>query len=282
MSLSTFDIILGDARKRGYAVGSFNIWDIFSARTVIATAERLRSPVIISLWRQELDLAGEQELYDVTLSFARKASVTVAIFIDHAPDLAEIERAIACGATSVMIDGSRFPLAENIALTRRAAEIAHAAGVSIEGELGHVGEEEGSLPDASWYTDPDEAERFTAETGIDALAVAIGNAHGVYRQEPKLALDILAEIGRRVTVPIVLHGGSGIPDEDIRRAITLGIAKVNIGAEGRIAYFTALRAALAEMPNEKFPHIMLPPVFRAHAALVEEKIRVLMSDGKAE
>jgi len=281
MSLSTFDIILGDARRRGYAVGSLNIWDIYSARTVISTAERLRSPVIISLWRQELDLAGEQELYDLTLSFARKAGVPVAVFIDHAPEISEIERAIACGATSVMFDGSRFPLAENIALTRRAAEIAHAAGVSIEGELGHVGEEEGSLPDASWYTDPNEAERFTAETGIDALAVAIGNAHGVYRQEPKLALDILAEIGRRVNIPIVLHGGSGIPDDDIRRAIELGIAKVNIGAEGRIAFFTGLRASLAELPDEKFPHIILPPAIRSHAALVEEKIRVLMSDGKA-
>lgn len=179
-----------------------------------------------------------------------------------------------------MFDGSHHPLAENIALTRRATELAHAAGISCEGELGRVGEEEGSLPDASWYTDPDEAERFVAETGIDALAVAIGNAHGVYRQEPKLALDVVAEICRRVSVPLVLHGGSGIPDADIRRGIALGIAKVNIGAEGRIAFFDALRASLAAQPTEKFPHLLLPPAIAAHTALVEEKIRVLMSDGK--
>jgi len=281
MALSTFEMMLGEARRRGYAVGSFNIWDIYSARTVISTAERLRAPVIISLWQKELALAGEQQLYDVVLSFAWASSTPVAVFIDHAPTLAEIERALARGATSVMFDGSRHPLAENIALTARATALAHAAGVSCEGELGHVGEEEGSLPDASWYTDPDEAVRFTTETGIDALAVAIGNAHGVYRRQPKLALDVLAEIGRRVRIPLVLHGGSGIPDADIRRGIEMGITKVNIGAEGRIAFFDALRASLAAQPTEKFPHLLLPPAIDAHARLVEEKIRVLMSDGKA-
>ena len=282
MSLATFQEILGAAKRGGYAVGSFNAWDIYSARSIIATADRLHAPVIISLWQKELDLAGEKELYDLTLSFARAASVPVGVFIDHAPLIEDIERAIAFGATSVMIDGSHFPLDENIAFTARAAKIAHVASVSIEGELGRVGEEDGSNPDASWYTDPAEAERFVHETGIDALAVAIGNAHGVYQQEPKLALDVLAEIHRRVDLPIVLHGGSGIPDADIHRAIKLGIAKVNIGAEGRIAFFDGLRASLAALPDtEKFPHIILPSALEAHANLVEEKIRMLMSDGKA-
>jgi len=283
MSLATFATMLTAARQRGYAVGSFNAWDIYSARTIISAAERLRAPVIISLWQKELDLAGEAELYGLTLSFARAASVPVAVFIDHAQSLAEIERAIALGATSVMIDGSHFPLEENIACTAQAARLAHAAGVSIEGELGRVGEEEGSTPDASWYTDPAEAECFVAETGIDALAVAIGNAHGIYRQEPKLALDVLAEIGRRVSVPLVLHGGSGIPDADLRRGISLGIAKVNIGAEGRVAFFDGLRASLTALPpTEKFPHRILPSALAAHAALVEEKMRVLMSGGRGE
>ena len=274
--------MLGEARRRKYAVGSFNVWDIYSARTVITTADRLRAPVIISLWQKELDLAGEKELYDVVLSFVRAAQVPVTVFIDHAQEIADIERAIRLGASSVMIDGSHYPLAENIRFTRQAVQIAHAAGVSIEGELGRVGEEEESTPDASWYTDPDEAEQFVRETGIDALAVAIGNAHGVYKQEPKLAFDVLEEIGRRIKIPIVLHGGSGIPDDDVRRAIGYGIAKVNIGAEGRIAFFDGLRGSLAALPtSEKFPHIILPPAIRAHAGLVEEKIRMLMSDGKA-
>lgn len=282
MPLSTFAVMLADARQRGYAIGSFNIWDIYSAKTVVATAELLHAPVIISLWQPELELAGEQQLYQVTRSFAQHASVPVAIFIDHAQSISEIEQAIACGATSVMIDGSHLPLEENIAFTASAARIAHAAGISIEGELGQVGEEEGSEPDACWYTEPGEAERFARETGIDALAVAIGNAHGLYRREPELAFSVLEEIGRRIGIPLVLHGGSGIPDTDIRRAIGMGIAKVNIGAEGRIAFFTGLRASLATLPpTEKFPCRILPPAIDMHARLVEEKMRVLMSIGKA-
>jgi len=281
MSLSTFAVVLTAARRRGYAVGSFNAWDIYSAGTIIRAADRLRAPVIISLWQKELDLAGEKELYELTLSFAGAAAIPVVVFIDHAQSLADIKRAIGHGATSVMIDGSRHPLAENIALTARAAEIAHAAGASIEGELGHVGEEEGSTPDASGYADPAEAERFVRETGVDALAVGIGNAHGVYREKPRLAFDVLEEISRRVAVPIVLHGGSGIPNAELRRGIGMGIAKVNIGAEGRIAFFDGLRASLAALPpTEKFPHQILPPAIAAHARLVEEKIRTLGGEGQ--
>jgi len=283
VSLATLADLLNAAREGHYAVGSFNAWNIFCARSLVQTAQKLRSPVIISLWQTELDFAGEKQLYDVCLSFAREADVPVAIFIDHAKTLEEIDRAIALGATSVMIDGSRFALDANIDLTARAAKRAHAAGISCEGELGTLGEEDESEPDEALYTDLESVKPFVEGTGIDALAVAIGNAHGFYRTEPKLDLDRLAEIARRVSTPLVLHGGTGIPDDDVRRAIQIGITKVNIGAEARAAYVKGLRESLdhPDNKNEKFMHKILPPALECHARLVEEKMKLFASDGKA-
>lgn len=282
MALVTFKEILNPAKKGKYAVGSFNVWDIYSANTVVSTAQRLRSPVIISLWQPELDFAGEKELYDLCLSFGRATSTPVAIFIDHAQEISDIEHAIDMGATSVMIDGSRYPLDRNIEVTAKAAHIAHRAGVSIEGELGVLGEEDGSDADEALYTDPADAQRFAEQADIDAFAVAIGNAHGFYKKEPKLDLDRLARINSLVEVPLVLHGGSGIPDSDVKKAIELGITKVNIGAEARKAFMDGLRQSLTELaPDEKFPHIIFPKAIESLREIVEEKMRLFSSLGKA-
>lgn len=282
MSLSTFQVMLADAKKRKYAIGSFNAWDIYSAKNITRTAEKMSSPVIISLWQPELDFAGEKQLYELCISFAASVSVPVAIFIDHAEDVQSVEKAIKLGATSVMIDGSHLPLDENISLTSHAAEIAHKAGVSIEGEIGILGEEEGSEPDEGSYTDVHEAEVFVRSTGIDALAIAIGNAHGFYRKEPKLDLDRLSAICSRVDVPLVLHGGSGIPSDDIQEAIERGITKVNIGVEPRSAFMAGLRASLIALDDsEKFPHIIFRRALEQHAQLIQEKIVLLRSEGKA-
>ena len=281
MSLSTFQKMLADAKERKYAIGSFNAWDVYSAKNITLTAEKMRSPVIISLWQPELDFAGERQLYELCVSFAAAVSVPVAIFIDHAKDVQAVERAIRLGATSVMIDGSHLPLEENIALTVRAAELAHSAGVSIEGEIGVLGEEDGSEPDEAFYTDEHEAEVFVRDTGIDALAVAIGNAHGYYKRAPRLDLDRLAAIGSRVDVPLVLHGGSGIPPNDLQAAIDRGITKVNIGAEPRTAFMDGLRESLAEADeSEKFPHRIFPRALERHAQLIEEKMVLLGSEGR--
>lgn len=282
MSLATFKEMLTDAKKRKYAIGSFNAWDIYSAKNIVDTAEKLRSPVIISLWQPELDFAGEKELYELCVSFGRSASIPVAIFIDHAKELKDIERAIQLGATSVMIDGSHLSLKDNITFTTQAAEIAHNAGVSIEGEIGVLGEEDGADPDEAYYTDVNEAKLFVEETGVDALAVAIGNAHGYYKSTPHLDLDRLASINSCVDVPLVLHGGSGIPTEDLRRAVDLGITKVNIGVEPRSAFMAGLRKALAELDEkEKFPHKIFPRALEYHAKHLQEKMIVLRSEGKA-
>jgi len=281
MSLSTFQKMLADAKERKYAIGSFNAWDVYSAKNITLTAEKMRSPVIISLWQPELDFAGERQLYELCVSFAAAVSVPVAIFIDHAKDVQAVERAIRLGATSVMIDGSHLPLEENIALTVRAAELAHSAGVSIEGEIGVLGEEDGSEPDEAFYTDEHEAEVFVRDTGIDALAVAIGNAHGYYKRAPRLDLDRLAAIGSRVDVPLVLHGGSGIPPNDLQAAIDRGITKVNFGAEPRTAFMDGLRESLAEADeSEKFPHRIFPRALERHAQLIEEKMVLLGSEGR--
>lgn len=281
MSLSTFQKMLADAKERKYAIGSFNAWDVYSAKNITLTAEKMRSPVIISLWQPELDFAGERQLYELCVSFAAAVSVPVAIFIDHAKDVQAVERAIRLGATSVMIDGSHLPLEENIALTARAAELAHSAGVSIEGEIGVLGEEDGSEPDEAFYTDEHEAEVFVRDTGIDALAVAIGNAHGYYKRAPRLDLGRLAAIGSRVDVPLVLHGGSGIPPNDLQAAIDRGITKVNIGAEPRTAFMDGLRESLAEADeSEKFPHRIFPRALERHAQLIEEKMVLLGSEGR--
>jgi fructose-bisphosphate aldolase class II len=282
MSLHTFEEMLGDAQSEKYAIGSFNAWDIYSAKNIVSTAEKMQSPVIISLWQPELDFAGEKQLYELCVSFAGTASVPVAVFIDHARSIEDVERAIAFGATSVMIDGSHLPLSENIAFTAHAAGIAHRAGVSIEGEIGVLGEEDGSAPDESSYTDAHDSEVFVKETGVDALAIAIGNAHGRYREAPNLDLDRLALIRSKLELPLVLHGGSGISSDDLGRAIDLGITKVNIGVEARSAFMTGLREALGELDeNEKFPHLIFPRALDYHAELLAEKMRVLRSVGRA-
>lgn len=282
MSLVTFREMLTEAAKRGYAVGSFNAWDLYSARSIVSTAERVRSPVIVSLWQPELDFGGEKELYAVCLSFARAAYVPVAVFIDHAKTVEDVERAVGFGATSVMFDGSHLPLDRNVALTSRAARVAHDAGVSIEGEVGVLGEEDGREPDEAGYTDAGEAETFVRGTGVDALAVSIGNAHGFYKKPPRLDFARLASIRSAVDVPLVLHGGTGIPPGDLRRAVELGIAKVNIGAEARSEFMAGLRRSLSESdPSEKFPHKIFPLALEYHARLIREKMRVLLSEGKA-
>jgi ketose-bisphosphate aldolase len=181
MALATFKDLLTAARRGHYAVGSFNTWNLFSTKNLVQTAERLRSPVILALYQTELDFAGEKQLYEACLSFGRDADVPVAVFIDHAKTLEMIDRAIAIGVSSVMIDGSHLPLAENIRLTGQAAKRAHEAGISCEGELGILGEEDGSQPDEALYTDIESVKPFVEGTDIDALAVAIGNAHGFYR-----------------------------------------------------------------------------------------------------
>ena len=241
--------LLLDAQRHGYAVGAFNVENMEMVQAVVAAAVAEGVPVMLQTTPSTLRYADTALFAAMVRAVAEKAAVPVAIHLDHGDSFELCERAARDGYTSLMIDGSKLPLEENIALARRVADMAAAlpGRPCVEAELGKLGGKEDDVEvkeGDDLYTDPAEAERFVRESGIDTLAVAIGTAHGFYKGKPKLAFDRLAQIRDAVSVPLVLHGSSGVPDEDVRYAISLGICKVNFATELRVAYTEAVRAAL--------------------------------------
>jgi fructose-bisphosphate aldolase class II len=237
--------LLAEAVAKGCAVGSFNTYNLEITRAILQAAEARRAPVFLAVGKAPLDQAGFSPLAEAMLAAARAARVPVAVHLDHSPDIATIERSIGAGFTSVMIDGSRLPFDDNIALTRSAVEAA--VGVTVEAELGGiVGSEDrsGDIAAGITMTDPEEAARFASETGIDSLAIAIGNAHGLYAGEPRLDFDRLVALSSSVPLPLVLHGASGISDADLRRCIELGVRKINVNTEIRVSLFESLESSL--------------------------------------
>ena len=228
--LVTLKEILQIAEEKGIAIGSFNTPNMTSVRAVIGAAEALQQPVILmhAQVHEEMGLCRMEEIAPVMLQFAQRAAVPVCVHLDHGTDLDYVKRGLALGFTSVMYDGSVLPTAENTANTRIAVEAARHAGASVEAEIGSMGAREGGAgDDTSIYTDPDAAVQFVADTGIDALACAFGTAHGFYRAQPKLDFDRLSAIHERISVPIVMHGGSGVSAADYREVIRRGVRKVN-------------------------------------------------------
>jgi fructose-bisphosphate aldolase class II len=229
------------AQAGGYAVPLFLVFDLASAEGIFQALREKRSPAMVGVYADWVNRASGAALAAMIRALAAEAAAPVSLALDHGATLDDCRRAISLGFTDIMYDGSKLPLAENIAIARRAAEEAHAAGAGLEAELGHIGTGKdyaafGAI--GKGFTDPADAERFCAETGVDLLAVAIGSAHGVYQGEPRLDLDRLREIRRRVSVPLSLHGGTGLSDEQFRAAIAGGIAKINI--------FTDLALAAAD------------------------------------
>lgn len=265
--------LLVGARSKGYGVGAFTVWDMESVQAVVGAAESLGLPVIAQVGPWEADFAGMELLADIVKHVALRASVPVALHLDHGESFERAMKAIHCGFTSVMIDVSHLPFGENAALTREVARCAHAAGVSTEGEIGMVGggihaEHSGEQPP---MTDPEEAARFVAETGVDALAVAIGNAHGFYKKAPRLDFQRLTKIAEKVPVPLVLHGGTGIPHEAIREAIKRGIAKINICTEFIAAFGKAFQEVQTR-PDFAYnvPKLFAEPRLRAKELVIEK------------
>ncbi|MEE0419322.1 MAG: class II fructose-bisphosphate aldolase [Lachnospiraceae bacterium] len=230
MAVVTLKEILRDARRKRYGVGMFNTINLEMARAIIGIAQEERSPVIIGFAQAHLPYANLEDIAPIMVKFAREASVPVAIHFDHGMTFEYIMKAIHYGFTSVMFDGSTLDYEENIRQTKEIVKVAHALGVSVEAELGHVGGAEGGGDDGheEMYTRVEQAKDFTSRTGIDALAVAIGTAHGEYKVKPVLDINRLREIRNAVDVPLVLHGGSGLSDLDFRNCIANGISKVNI------------------------------------------------------
>ncbi len=282
MSLANLSNVLREAEAGGYAVGAFNVFNLETAQAVVAAAEAERSPVILLMYDSHLDHFGVEESAAVGRVLANRAQVPVAVHLDHGASFARVVRCMHAGYTSVMYDGSRLPYDENVATTRRIVEIAHHVGISVEAEIGHVGiAAKGEDRIEQWLTRPEEAADFAGDTGVDCLAVAIGNAHGFYLEEPKLDFTRLEEINQLVDVPLVLHGSSGISDADIRRAVKLGIRKVNVGTETLTAFGATLRDSLALASGTVRGVEQLAEARAVMQAKVQSRMRVLGSAGKA-
>lgn len=228
MSLITLTEALREAEKGGYAVGNFDCFNLEMVKGVLKAGTELKAPVIIAYGEPFIDHIDMPYFTGAVKEMAKAAEISVVLHTDHYTKVENIRRAIECGFTSVMVDSSDKPYEVNIESTKEVVKLAHEAGVSVESELGHVSGL-GSLfeDDSHVFTDPGMAADFVERTGIDALAVSIGNVHGVYKAEPKLRFDILEKISAMTGIPLVLHGASGIPEEDIKKAVSLGIRKVN-------------------------------------------------------
>lgn len=276
--------LLRRAYEEGYAVGSFNINNMEILQAILQAAEEEKSPVMIQTSQGAIKYAGAAYLAAMVKAGAEQVSVPVALHLDHGDDWKVALQCLRYGWTSLMYDGSHLPLEENIRETRRVVEMAHAVGVSVEGELGRISgvEEQVAVSEReAFFTDPEEAEIFVRETGVDYLAVSIGTAHGLYKGKPDLDFPRLEEIQRRVKIPIVLHGGSGVPEDQIKKAISLGVAKINIDTELRQAFLKTMREKLEENPDQLDPRKVLGPGRDAMVAVVKEKMRLFGSSGKA-
>ena len=237
MPLVTSKWMLEDAQKRGYAVGAFNVENMEMVKAVIAAAQELKAPVMLQDNAVYRKIRRTFHVCAMAAAEAEKASVPVCIHLDHGSSFELAVQAIKAGYTSVMIDGSKEPFEENVAVSKRVADVAKACGIPVEAELGKVGGKEDDLEaEADTNTDPMEAKEFVERTGITSLAVAIGTAHGFYVGTPVLDKERLSEIRKVVDIPLVLHGASGLSDEDVSDCVKRGICKVNFATELRAAY----------------------------------------------
>lgn len=281
MGWKTGSELLDHARANGYAVGAFSAHNAETIQGILWAAEEMSSPVMIQVGQRAIPYMGIRNMRRMIASFVEDIHVPVCVHLDHGRSFEQAAEAVQSMYQSVMYDGSALPLEENISQTLRVVEMAHAAGVSVEGELGRIGGTEDHMTveesDAS-LTDTEEATTFARSTGVDYLAVSVGTAHGLYTAEPTIRFDRLQEIAERVPLPIVLHGGSGVPDHMIEAALPLGISKINVDTELRVAFQEGVLAVwedgsahLSEALGEGRSRVQ---------EKVREKIRLFGSSGK--
>ena len=277
------------ANKEGYAVPAFNFNNMEQLQGIIEAAVETGSPVILQVSTGARNYIGKEMLPWLAKAAtayveASGSDIPVALHLDHGNSAELCAKALRSGYTSIMIDGSKLPFAENVELTKKVVEFTHAMGVPVEGELGTVGGKEDTheVKDSEKaYTDPQEAKAFAEQTGVDFLAVGIGNAHGFYQGVPKLRFDILEKTKGLVSIPIVLHGASGIPDEDVKKSTGLGICKVNFATELRDAFTKGVKAFIAENPDAFDPKKYNGAGREKVKELVMHKMQVLNSVNKA-
>ena len=272
--------LLESARKGGYAVGGFDVYNLEGIRAILAAADAERSPIIMQIPPAAMRFGGMPFIAFCQAS-ARNATVPVAVHLDHASSPDDIRHALAVGVNSIMIDGSRMPFERNVMLTRNLASLAHEHHAVVEATLGSLLGREEAQTHAANLTDPEAAATFVQQTGVDVLAVYIGKEHGDYRDEPQLDLVRLAQIRQVVDVPLVLHGVSGFPDRLVRIAIELGVSKLNVSTEVRTAYLRALRTQLdGGASTEMIP--LMEHVSDAMRGVIVTKIQLFGSAGRAD
>jgi len=298
--------ILSAAMAKGYAVGAFNINNLETLLAIVEASAEEKSPLIVAATPSAIKYAGLEYLVTMVKTAEKMTPVPMTLHLDHGTDLETVSKCIDAGFTSVMIDGSHLNFEENISLTKRVVDLAHSKGVSVEGELGRLaGVEESTVEEKeAILTDPNAAQEFIERTNVDALAVAIGTSHGAYKfkAEPKLDFERLKTIRKKVKTPLVLHGASGvpswivekateygaelggakgIPDEHIKKAISLGITKINIDTDLRLAFTGAIRETLASSPKEFDPRKILGPAKETMKEVAKGKMRLFGSSFKA-
>lgn len=284
MPLVSMNEFLPKAKANKFAVGQFNMNNLEFAQAITDAAIEEKSPFIFGVSEGALKYMGIEYTVAIAEAAARKSGLPIALHLDHGSNFDIAMKCIRAGFSSVMFDGSHHPFEENIQLTKEIVKAAHAMGVSVEGELGTIGGVEDDLSvdeEHASLAKPEEAIRFFEETGVDALAIAVGTAHGMYKGEVKIHYDIIKAVVAKIPVPIVLHGGSGVPDDMIREAIQAGVGKINVNTENQVACTAVIRDVLGKDANIIDPRKYLTPARTAMKQVVQEKIRLFGSSNQA-
>lgn len=283
--LYTMKELLKVAKENQFAVPAFNICSYDMLKAIIEESERLNAPVILEIHPDEIAYLNDEFVASVR-AYAHNSKVPVVIHLDHGGTVKDVLRAIRNGYTSVMIDASLQSFEDNLAITKEVVALAHAVGVSVEAEIGTIGNNGSAEGGAAniIYTDPEQAKHFVEETNIDSLAIAIGTAHGLYPKDktPKLNIELLKELNQQIDKPFVLHGGSGNPDAEVSESVRYGVAKVNLSSDLKSVFFDALREILSNNPEMYEPNAVYPYANKKVQEVVKHKMGVLNTIGKAE
>lgn len=283
MPLVPMTQFLSRAQENKFAVGQFNVNNLEFVKAIIEAAAEERSPVIFGVTEGAIKYMGMEFAIAITKAAADHYDVPVALHLDHGANYELVMKCIRAGFSSVMFDGSHYPFVENVRLTKKVVEAAHAAGVSVEGELGTIGgtEDDVSVDEAAAkLANPAEAIAFWEQTNVDALAIAVGTAHGLYKGEPRIRFDIIEEVAGHIPAPIVLHGGSGVPDDSIRKAINGGVAKINVGTELQVAITSTVRDVLQEDADIIDVRQYLRPGRDSMKEIIKKKMRLFRSSNQ--
>jgi ketose-bisphosphate aldolase len=275
--------LVGKAYRQGYAVPAFCAWNAEVIEAILGVAQRLRAPVILMSGPGEFPVLDPAGMAAVAYAIMARCDVPAALHLDHGDSLDMVAACVAARYTSVMLDFSARPFEENVAALRQVVAMARPKGITVEGEIGRIGKADEATAEggaASAFTDPAQAVEYVRQTGVDLLAVSVGNKHGFYRGDPHLEFDLLSALNAAVRIPLVMHGGTGIPEKDIRRSVKLGIAKVNVASELVHGYRASLTSQWQEGRNLWTP-IAMGEATRTIAPVVEKWIRITGAAGMA-